>query len=77
MRSATRKDDMGTGSLKLMQCEDGDVHVSLVLPGHGFLDAEFCVPGTGGGKSPRTWRALVELLRAMQDDDTDDARRGR
>ena len=75
--TVTRQDDMGSGKLRLLRDDDGDIIVSLVLPGHGFLDVEFCVPGTGGGKSPRTWRALGELLRAMEMDDKDDDRRGR
>ena len=73
----TRPDDMGTGELKLPRDDDGDITVALVLPGHGFLDVEFCIPGTGGGKSPHTHRALRELMAAMRADDQEDARRGR
>ena len=64
-----RRDDMGSGKLRLVIDGDGDVCVALVLPGHGFLDVEFCVPGTGGGKSPRTHRALRELFKAMVADE--------
>jgi len=64
-----RRDDMGNGKLRLVVDGDGDVSVALVLPGYGFLDVEFCVPGTGGGKSPRTHRALRALFDAMVADE--------
>lgn len=64
-----RRDDMGNGKLRLVLDGDGDVSVALVLPGHGFLDVEFCTPGIGGGKSPRTWKALRDLFAAMVADE--------
>lgn len=46
---------------------DSDVHVCI----HGEAGSgsvEFCVPGTGGGKSPRTRAALISLMVAMEAD---------
>lgn len=77
MNTITRQDDMGQGKLRLIRDDDGDITVALVLPGHGFLSVEFCVPGTGGGKSPRTWRALGELLKAMEADEAAEKNLGR
>lgn len=66
-----RRDDMGNGKLKVGRDDDGDMYVSLVLPGHGFLSVEFTAPGSGGGKSPRTWAALRALLDAMTADNAE------
>lgn len=60
--------DMGQGlKLELMCDGDGDITVSILPINHRFSDAavEFCVPGTGGGRSPRTFAALQNLMRAM------------
>ena len=60
-----RQGDMGIDKLALIVQEDGDVVVTI----RGcHLDVEFCAPSTGGGKSPKTWRALHELAKAMVED---------
>jgi hypothetical protein len=68
MKSVSRPEDMSTtGTLELIQQDDGDIIVSvhparedgLRSPG---ASVEFC---TSGGHSPATWRALNELMIAM------------
>lgn len=63
-----RRDDMhADGRLLLLKQPDGDVCVSIVFADRR-ASLEFCVPGTGGGRSPRTFRALNQLILAMLDD---------
>lgn len=70
IKSVERRDDMGEGRLRVSRDDDGDMYVSLRLaPGASSLSGvEFCTPGNGGGKSPRTFRALQALAEAMQKD---------
>lgn len=68
---AARLGDMGEGTkLQLRREDDGDIIVCVMPAAHRIPDMEiqFCTPGAGGGSSPRTWAALVELFRAMQAD---------
>ncbi len=48
---------------------DNDVYLS-VWGNHG-ADIEFCVPGAGGGKSPRTREALIALMVAIEADNAE------
>lgn len=69
MRYARRVEDMSTtGSLQVMHNNDGDVFVCVVGEDGASAGVEFCIPGTGGGNSPRTHAALIALLDAMQAD---------
>jgi len=74
-----RTEDMGTEKrLKVQRDGDGDIIVSIVT-GRGmaiynsqddqFASVEFCTPGSGGGKSHKTWEALIALIRAMEEDE--------
>lgn len=68
-----------TGSLELLECEDGDIIITvrehrddgLIGPGEAV---EFC---HSGGRSPQTLHALRHLASAMQSDANYDAARGR
>jgi hypothetical protein len=65
----SRQGDMGEGlKLQLLRDGDGDIIVCILPANHKFSDAalEFCVPGTGGGRSPRTFEALQALMKAME-----------
>jgi len=63
-----RRDDMNpNGRLVMLKQPDGDVCVSIVFDDRR-ASLEFCVPGTGGGRSPRTFHALNQLMLAMQAD---------
>lgn len=63
-----RRDDMSpTGRLLLLKQPDGDVCISVVFDDRR-AGLEFCVPGVGGGRSPRTFDALNQLMLAMQAD---------
>tara|TARA_Y100000815_G_scaffold200098_1_gene183696 strand:- start:578 stop:1438 length:861 start_codon:yes stop_codon:yes gene_type:complete len=50
---------------------DNDVYVS-VYDDKGGASIEFCVPGSGGGASPRTREALIGVMVAMEQDNADD-----
>lgn len=70
----SREEDMSPdGKLILFQQDDGDIIVtvqeSLELLGPSRASVEFCIPGTGGGGSPETHRALRDLMEAMRADD--------
>lgn len=72
LKSTSRQGDMGEGlKLEVLREDDGDLIVSIMgvhdrfSPTHAI---QFCVPGTGGGTSPKTWRALLDLQAAMYDD---------
>jgi hypothetical protein len=70
---AERSEDMSpTGKLRVFKEDDGDVIVAIVKGDNEkdfvMADAEFCTPGTGGGKSPHTRRALLELYDAIERD---------
>lgn len=71
--TVTREEDMSpSGKLTLIQQDDGDIIVVVQgesrhgMSNHG--DVEFCIPGTGGGASPETHRALMHLMEAMAAD---------
>jgi hypothetical protein len=76
-----RREDMSArGFMRVIIQDDGDAIVAvheerdgLVQPGSS---AEFCVPSTGGGHSPKTWNALRALYVAMLEDEKEDAARG-
>lgn len=74
-RDVGRIEDMSrTGSLRIVLDTDNDVCVT-VCDESSMADVEFCVPGTGGGKSPRTRDALIALMRAMEADNSEDGSR--
>lgn len=73
----SRLEDMSpAGQLQLILQEDGDICVQ-VLEGDAdgkitqIAGVEFCAPVTGGGKSPRTLKALRQLMIAMIEDNAD------
>lgn len=58
MNEIARLGDMGEGTrLLLFKQDDGDVIVGVIPSGFRFPvhSIEFCVPGSGGGASPKTW----------------------
>lgn len=72
-RRVRRNEDMSPrGYLELYLEEDGDIIVTscgmsdgLVEPG---LSVQFCAPGSGGGRSKHTHRALLGLMVAIEKD---------
>jgi hypothetical protein len=67
-------------ALQVHQNQDGDIVVSIVLDGMPIGDivasdhnavVEFCNPTGGGGRSLHTRRALLQLLAAMKNDNTE------
>jgi len=79
----TRLEDMSpTGRLNLMMQPDGDILIQILEDdGYGEIGniaaIEFCAIGTGGGQSPRTLKALVNLMIAMKEDNNDSRLDGR
>ncbi len=64
-----RKEDMSpNGRLRLFRQDDGDMCVAIIEDDGTMAGVEFCVPGTGGGKSPKTLRALHALAHAILED---------
>lgn len=63
--NAKRFGDMGTGCLRLIPQEDGDMGICIVGDDGTMADVEFCVPGIGGGRSTHTLAALRALSHAM------------
>lgn len=79
-RVVQRIEDMSTtGRLEILQQDDGDIIVSVSEDDHGqrmpASSVEFCIPGLGGGHSPRTHAALRALMDAMAHDNAVDADR--
>lgn len=78
-----RLEDMSAvGRLHLMLDGDGDVIVAVHSQIHGELisngdNVEFCTIGIGGGGSPRTYKALRNLMEAMDADNKDSNYQGR
>lgn len=70
VRDVGRIEDMGDGYLRVLLDSDNDVRVEVFTPGNNrpaMASVEFCNPG-GGGHSRRTRAALIELMRAITDD---------
>ncbi len=68
-----RREDMSPeGRLQVLIQADGDVIITAMSPDlDGRLttaSVEFCAPGAGGGRSPKTKAALIELARAILED---------
>ncbi len=67
-KSAKRVEDMGEGYLRLVLDSDNDVVVA-VWDGQRSASVEFCNPGAcGGGRSPKTRAALINLMTAIEQD---------
>lgn len=72
-----RREDMGEGTLRLILDGDSDVSVAILSGDSEVADVEFCVPFTGGGRSPKVREALLALARAIQaDNESDPLERG-
>ena len=81
--AVSRKEDMSPrGHLRIMRDNSGDIIVECLSDsGDGMIDGmasvEFCTGAGGGGKSPKTFKALLNLMQAMKEDNVDDeSRRG-
>lgn len=71
-----RKEDMSAnGRLSLLREEDGDICGAIIEDDGSSTDIQFCVPGTGGGRSPKTLAALHQLALAMLEDNRADPAR--
>lgn len=72
LKEYSRIEDMSPdGKLKLFIQNDGDIVVSIYGRNMGEMisaQVEFCSTGSGGGRSPKTRDALVDLMRAIEED---------
>ncbi|WP_236467784.1 hypothetical protein [Pseudomonas syringae] len=66
--SFDREDDMGQGRLRLILDGDSDVCVAVINHDGTMADVEFCTPFSGGGRSPKVREALLNLARAIRDE---------
>jgi len=70
-RDVGRIGDMSqSASLRVGLDADNDVYLT-VCDDDGSAALEFCCPGSGGGKSPRTREALIALMVAMEADNAE------
>lgn len=71
-----RNEDMSPdGKLRIIRQNDGDIIIGII-PGFDKdivfgQSVEFCECGSGGGRSPKTRRALIALMKAMEEDNAD------
>lgn len=71
-RDTARLEDMSPkGHLRVTLDESSDV-LAEVFDGECFAHVEFCAGAGGGGKSPRTRRALIALMVAIEEDNVAD-----
>ena len=63
-----RPDDMGLGRLRLILDGDADVSIAVITNEGEMADVEFCTPFSGGGRSPKVREALLNLARAIRDE---------
>ena len=63
-----RQEDMGSGRLRLILDGDSDVSIAVISSEGEMADVEFCVPFSGGGRSPKVRQALLDLCRAIRDE---------
>lgn len=63
-----RREDMGSGRMRLILDGDSDVCVAVISDEGEMADVEFCVPFSGGGRSPKVRQALLDLCRAIRDE---------
>lgn len=72
---AARCDDMhqiGEGVLRVFRDRDGDAHIAITSIDQTYdrmysLSVEF-VMGSAGGRSPKTFQKLLELIGAIEED---------
>jgi hypothetical protein len=70
-RDVGRYGDMSSKAhLRVGLDNDNDVYVSVRDESAG-ASIEFCTPGSGGGSSPKTRRALIALMCAIEEDNAD------
>lgn len=69
-RDVGRAEDMGQGHMRVLLDSENDVVVEA-FDGLRSTRVEFCNPGGGGGRSPRTRSALIDLMRAMEADNAE------
>lgn len=66
-----------TDCIRVMADVSGDACLALVTEERGMQTIEFCTPGAGGGRSPRTRVAILRLAQAIKlDEEADRIRKG-
>lgn len=59
---------MGSGRLRLILDDDSDVSIAVISSEGEMAGVQFCVPFSGGGRSPKVRQALLDLCRAIRDE---------
>lgn len=71
-----RKEDMSkNGRLEVFRQDDGDICIAIIDENGNRAGVEFCTRFGGGGKSPRTLKALNNLALAIMEDNLEDPSR--
>ena len=63
-----RREDMGNGRLRLILDGDSDLCISVISDEGEMAGVEFCTPFSGGGRSPKVREALLDLCRAIREE---------
>jgi hypothetical protein len=63
-----RQEDMGGGRLRLILDGDSDVSIAVISEEGEMAGVEFCTPYSGGGRSPKTREALLNVCRAIREE---------
>lgn len=71
-----RREDMGKGRLRLILDGDSDVSVAVISDEGDMACVEFCVPFSGGGRSPKVRQALLDLCKAIREENRTNPIRG-
>jgi len=71
-KSYERREDMSpVGKLSIIFQPDGDGIIGIWSEDRGYVSVEFCSPGSGGGRSRHTLKALRDLALAMERDNNE------
>lgn len=63
-----RREDMGTGRLQFILDGDADVIVTVIDKEGHATSVEFCTPVIGGGRSPKVREALINVMKAIREE---------
>lgn len=68
LESFERQEDMGPGRLQLILDGDADVIVTVIDKDGHANSVEFCTAIMGGGRSPKVREALINVIRAIREE---------
>lgn len=63
-----RHDDMGLGKIQFILDGDSDVILTVIDKEGQSCSVEFCTPIIGGGRSPKVREALINVIKAIREE---------